>query len=98
LVVSAAIAAQTTDFPQRIADLHRDQLWLVPDQPGGEAEHLVPVNDQVVVAAHVVPMLERVHVLGAIDFNDEPRFLPERVKVAVLTGGVLAASSPVRLG
>jgi hypothetical protein len=71
---------------------------MVPDQPGREPQHGVPVDLEVVVPVHVVPVLLGIHVLAAVDLHDDPGVLPDGVQVAPFPGGVLADALPIGFG
>jgi hypothetical protein len=64
---------------ERCADLTRDVLRILPDQPGREPESPVPIDIQAVVAVHVVPPLQRVRVLRAIDLRDDLPVIPQDI-------------------
>src|SRR5690242_16852325 len=84
--------------PQRGPDLSRHVAGVIPHDERGEAQDAVAADGEVVVAVHVRPVLGRVHVMATVYLNNEPRFLPYRVKPPAAARRVEPGCLPVGRG
>src|ERR1035438_6864264 len=83
--------------PQCVADRRRYVAGVVPHDEGGESQHPVAVQGEVVVTVHIGPVLRRVQVMDAVHLDDKPGGLPHRVEPPAAAARIVALGLPVRL-